>query len=317
MSALAPRGLTWTVLTLHRRALQLFGGFLVLGAAASAALHAAGSGAARPAGPCGSPGTGLPPCVDRPMTSWFDYSGNLGLVATVLAWFPLVLAFYAGAVLIGAELQRGTAQLAWTQGTSPARWLLAKLALPALVATTGLLALSLLYRWARGAAPRALSDEWYYSDVFLAMGPAVLAYGLLALAVGALTGLLVRRALPAGGIALAVTGLVMLLCERWRSGFWTPAEVVWKNSRGEVGNSAWQLDMGLITPSGRRIHECLEPGVPATQGCYEARSAKQWYALHHPSDHFWPLQLAETGIVLALAALATVLAFRVLRRHHA
>ncbi|MFF7341701.1 hypothetical protein ACFZAT_30850 [Streptomyces sp. NPDC008163] len=36
-----------------------------------------------------------------------------------------------------------------------------------------------------------------------------------------------------------------------------------------------------------------------------------------PGGPFWPLQLMETAILLALAAVATALAFRVLRRYHA
>ncbi|MFC8915782.1 hypothetical protein ACFT5C_08425 [Streptomyces sp. NPDC057116] len=315
MSGRVLHGLTWSVYGLHRRALLVFGGFLVAVGAALIALRVTGPEAGALAGPCGSPGSGLRPCGDFAVTPLSDFAGNLSLASTVIAWSPLVLAFWAGAVLTGAELQRGTAGLAWTQGVTPARWLLAKLSLPVLVTTSGLLALCLLYRWARGSAPRALSDEWYYPDVFVAMGPVVLAYGLLALAVGALAGLLVRRALPAGGIALALTGLAMVAGERWRSTLWTPADTVWKNSRGELGNSAWQLESGVIAPTGRRIQECAH--TVTLPGCREARSAKQWYAVHHPSDHFWPLQLVETGILLALAALATVIAFRVLRRHHA
>ncbi|MCZ7459444.1 hypothetical protein [Streptomyces sp. WMMC940] len=40
------------------------------------------------------------------------------------------------------------------------------------------------------------------------------------------------------------------------------------------------------------------------------------FARTHPPSHFWPIQLVETGIVLALAAVATYAAFRVLRRRH-
>ncbi|OKJ78695.1 hypothetical protein [Streptomyces sp. CB02460] len=36
-----------------------------------------------------------------------------------------------------------------------------------------------------------------------------------------------------------------------------------------------------------------------------------------PGGPFWPLQLTETGILVALAAAVTALAFRVLRRYHA
>ncbi|MER7110719.1 hypothetical protein [Streptomyces sp. NPDC000229] len=319
MSALTPQGLTWTVLRVHRRALLVSGAFVTLAAIALVWLRSVGQEAAGLPTSCASPARpGVPLCdaefFQRPPS---DFAGDMSLASTVIAWLPLAVALYAGAVMFGAELERGTARLAWTQSVTPGRWFAAKLVLPAVVITAGFTVLSLLYRWARGSAPRALSDEWYYPDVFVAMGPVVLAYALLALAVGALAGLLVRRALPAGGIALAVTGLVMVLCERWRSDLWPPVEQVWKNSRGEIGNSSWQLDMGMITPSGRRIHDCLQPGVPAPPGCYEARSARQWYHLHHPSSHSWPLQLVETGIVLALAALATVIAFRVLRRHHA
>lgn len=40
------------------------------------------------------------------------------------------------------------------------------------------------------------------------------------------------------------------------------------------------------------------------------------YLDYHPGSHFWPTQLIETGIVLALAALALFAAFRVLRARH-
>ncbi|WP_336320666.1 hypothetical protein [Streptomyces lavendofoliae] len=317
MSGFAPQGLTWTVLQVHRRALLISGAFLTLAAVALVWLRGEGQEAARLNGPCSSPPTpDLPDCADVVLLPSFDVAGYVSLASTVIAWLPLAVALYAGAVLFGAELERGTARVAWTQSVTPRRWFATKLVLPAVVITAGFSLLSLLYRWTRGAAAEVLGDQWHYADVFVTMGPVVLAYGLLALAVGALAGLLVRRALPAGGIALAVTGLVMVLCERWRSDLWPPAEQVWKKSRGELGNSAWRLENGLITPTGRRVQDCVHATV-IPPGCREARSAKQWYAVHHPSDHFWPLQLVETGILLALAALATAIAFRVLRRHHA
>ncbi|MBC2865717.1 hypothetical protein [Streptomyces mexicanus] len=44
------------------------------------------------------------------------------------------------------------------------------------------------------------------------------------------------------------------------------------------------------------------------------RDAHGYYAVYHPQSHFWPLQLTETGIVLAVTVLATAAAFTVLRR---
>ncbi|MFF8290780.1 hypothetical protein ACF068_16355 [Streptomyces sp. NPDC016309] len=315
MSALAPRGLTWTVLRVHRAGLLAGTALFALSAAALVWLYGAGQEAARTDTPCGS--TGLPSCSPFPPGLLDDFSGNMSRAATLLAWAPPLLAGFAGAALICGELRRGTAGLVWTQSVTPRRWLATELLVPAVGIAAGLTALSLLYRRARGTDAAALGDRWYYPDVFVALGPALPAYALLALALGALGALLTRRVLPAGGIALAVTGLVMVLGERWRDRLWPPAEVVWKNSRGEVGGGSWGLEHGLVTPTGRRIPECLEAGTPGQAWCYEARSARQWYELYHPGSHFWPLQLVETGIVLALAALATLIAFRVLRRHHA
>lgn len=44
------------------------------------------------------------------------------------------------------------------------------------------------------------------------------------------------------------------------------------------------------------------------------RDITGWFVDNHPPSHLWPLQLVETGIVLALTALAVTAAFRVLRR---
>lgn len=295
LTALAPHGLTWAVLRLHRSALLVAAGFLAAGAGGLLLLRADGLDAARVTELCGSSDRDLSLCLTDTVVS--EYSGNMSLAATMIAWLSFVVAVYAGGVLIGRELERGTAALSWTQSVTPARWLAAKLLLPALLIIAGTAVLSLLYRWARHAGATAVGDEWYMSDVFLALGPAGLAYCLLALAAGALAGVLLRRALPAGGLALAVTGLVMRLCDHWRDQLWPRVDLASSGPRPEVAGSVWQLDKGVVTSTDRPIRE--------------------WRAVFHPSSHFWPIQLVETGIVLALTVVLTVAAFVVLRRRHA
>ncbi|MFF4271246.1 hypothetical protein [Streptomyces sp. NPDC001536] len=39
-----------------------------------------------------------------------------------------------------------------------------------------------------------------------------------------------------------------------------------------------------------------------------------YFTDYHPASHFWPLQLVETGLTLAVAALAVGTAFWLLRR---
>ncbi|WP_326650883.1 MULTISPECIES: hypothetical protein [unclassified Streptomyces] len=331
MSALAPKGLTWSVLRLHRSALLVTAAFLAASVAALAWVRTIGLEAARGSGPCGSPDSGLPLCLeDFTSSPAHEYSGNMSLASTVIAWLPLAVAVYAGGVLTGRELERGTAALSWTQSVTPSRWLAAKLTLPALLIAAGFAVLSLTYRWARvvGISGSTLGDQWYYEDVFAALGPVDVAYALCGLAIGALSGLLLRRALPAAGLALVVTGFLMMAAERYRDRLWPPVDRV-TATPGEMPDSFWQLGNGVVTASGERVgvitstsrlirdRLCGDEYGAALAQCRSGATITDAYAVFHPASHFWPLQLVETGIVLALTAAATAAAFLILRRRHA
>lgn len=82
------------------------------------------------------------------------------------------------------------------------------------------------------------------------------------------------------------------------------------------------LDGGWITADGERwnsLHERLRPCDTAVRdglACVRELGVTGHYVDHHPASHFWPLQLVETGIVLALAAGCAFAAFQVVRRRH-
>ncbi|MEU2156612.1 ABC transporter permease [Streptomyces sp. NPDC019396] len=291
----------------HRRALLLFGAFVALSAAGLIALRLIGADNLEQLS------------GDSPLSSWafdFGYGSSMSSAATAIAWLPLPVAFFAGAALFGAELERGTAQLTWTQSAvTPARWLAVKLGVTAAVFTVGAGLLSLLYRWDRNGGEKVLSDEWYHTDVFLALGPTAIAYGLFALATGALAGLLLRRAVAAGSVTFGATAFVMLFAESVRDRLWPVQEVVWRLSRGELADSAWQQGSGLVV-NGARVPQCWTPDSIHPAGCHSGRGVREWYAVFHPPSHFWPIQLIETGIVLALTAAVTYAAFRALRTRH-
>jgi hypothetical protein len=207
-----PRGLVWTVLRVHRPALLVWCAYVLLmtgwmlwvqhvsGARIRAELDACRR---RPEGAC----------IDV-MT--FSHSMNEGWIGTFIAYSSYGIAAWAGAALVGRELERGTAQLAWTQSVTPTRWLTAKLAVPAVALTAGTTVLVLVYRWFWSADEVLRSDEWYYTDPFLNRGPAILAYALCALAVGALAGLALRRSLPALAVAFGfVLWFHLYLDDHW------------------------------------------------------------------------------------------------------
>ncbi|MFF3347220.1 hypothetical protein [Streptomyces sp. NPDC002779] len=282
--ALRPGGLLWAVLRLHRTALVLWGLALFAAAAFLVRLAALADEAERGSGACAIPAhDGLPSCaaVDA-ITADEAYSTGIALVTGALAFLIFPVAAWAGGVLIGRELENGTAQWAWAQSVSPTRWLAAKLAVPAALLAAGTSAVVLLGAWARGEDNPNLVGDWYHPDVFVGTGPTAVAHALAGLALGALAGMLFARALPAAGAALTASLVLFNLLERHREDLWP---TVTRDKAGwEVPRSAMQV------------------------------SSTQTQVSVHPRSHFWPLQYVESGILLALAAVAVLTAFRLLRR---
>lgn len=277
-----PRGLLWTVLRLHRAALVL--GALGGGTAVAVYvwLYSIGDDAREAAGSCGPAGTGLPPCL------WFGgadaadvYRSDMASMAFCVAYLMLPLAAWAGAALTGRDLENGTAALAWTQSVSPTRWLAVKLAVPAVPITAGTALLVVLNRWAGRDGDPDLLGDWYAPDLYVSTGPTAVAYALAGLALGALAGVMTRRALPAAGLGCLAVLFLSLTLDVNRDRLW-PA----------VDRSAFA---GEVPPSTLRLGD----------GTY------------HPESHFWPLQFVESGLVLAVAAAAVAAAFVLLRRRTA
>ncbi|MFF5482997.1 ABC transporter permease [Streptomyces sp. NPDC012935] len=313
-SSRGPRGLVWTMLRLHRSALWFW--VMLVAVAAGALLWAYGPGADaawaefRKMG-CDSGQPNLGCDFTGPAAMRLDTVVAVG--AGLLALTPLLTAAWAGAALIGRELENGTAQLAWTQSVSPARWLAAKVAVPAALLVSGTLLLTLLHRmlWsADGPLRLAMSSrQWDDSTTFVANGTLATAYALLGLAVGVLAGVLQRRALPALGTA--VVGLMVLLSAlaELRPQLWPVETLVTKNEYPEYIGAV--VGEGALTSTGARISD---PVCVDDTKCLAAHDIVGFYRDFHPSSHFWPLQLMETGIVLAVAVLAVLIAFRLLKR---
>lgn len=254
-----------------------------------------------------------------PTFSTFDFGEPVGWAGLLTAHLFLAVAAFAGGALIGRELESGTAHLAWTQGVSPARWLTAKLAVPALAVTLGATILVLVFRWVWAADGDLLwGTGWMDGDVFAARGPVTVAYALCALALGTLTALLLRRALPALGVSVAATWLLALFLAAHRASLWPAATRSSATQVVDPPDTAWALETGAMV-HGRRVPNvqfwrCDGKGAEVWQRCLDDSGVTGFYTTYHPESHFWPLQLVETGIVLTVAAAATATAFRIL--HH-
>ncbi|MGV9645998.1 ABC transporter permease [Streptomyces sp. NPDC003333] len=311
-----PRGLLWATLRVHRSALWFWVMLVIVGAGVLLWAYGPGADAAwaeyRSRG-ClrGRPLLGCDMAGDAAGL----YHSATALAGGLIGIVPFLTAAWAGAVLIGRELETGTARLAWTQSVSPARWLAAKLAVPAGLLVAGMLVLTLLHRLVFGS-DSALREtigasDWYRSPAYEANGTLAAAYALLGLAVGALAGLLLRRAVPALGTAVLALGALTIVLGDLRPYLW-PVKTLTGTEYPEWPGMV--VDDGALTSSGARVSD---PICVDDTRCLAEHDIVGYYRDFHPASHFWPLQLVETGIVLALAAVAVLVSFRLLNRRTA
>jgi hypothetical protein len=271
--------------------------------------------------------------VDETCTTAFRrLDDEYGYVENLLSAFylvPVVIGAFLGAPLLARELEDGTWQLAWTQAVPRMRWLAAKLAALAgvTVALTGLF--TAVLTWFRRPF-----DAWegrFQYDAFDLQGLVPVAYALFAFGVATAAGAVLRRSLPAFGVAfgafLAVRMSVALLA---RPAYATPLTAVEpipvggaKDKAGGVrGFADWTIDHGYADATGRRLSSTEYYELEAAAGragtdldeFLHARGVQQ-FEVYHPADRFWTFQLIETALFVAVAAvLLGVVVWRVRRR---
>ncbi|MFH9297964.1 hypothetical protein [Streptomyces sp. NPDC017520] len=316
------RGAVRVVLRVHRRSLWIAGAFLAAVAAAlvTAVLRAdylmadfANSGC--------TPSGSVPACF-QPARDYADSMLEVSRIpdhaSLVLIVLPAVVGAFVAGPLIAREWENGTFRLSWTQSVSPVHWLIARLAASAVLVVPGAVALTAVLAWARPRTGTEYPAAWFEWFTFMASGTVPVANTLFALALGAFLGLRLRRTVPAMAVSLFVSGLVTVALVMLRDSLWPVVRDTfapdggyhWPD-RAAVVEWGWVTKGGDVLPADLCTDSSLDHEV-----CLSEQGVANGYLDHHPASHYWPLQLVETGILLALAALAVFAAFRVLRRLH-
>jgi len=256
---------------------------------------------------------------------------------------PAILGMFWGAPLIARELEAGTCRLAWTQSVSRTRWLAVKLGLVGLasVAVAGLLSLLVAW-WVRQVDPLdPFGMNRLQPAMFGARGIAPIGYAAFAFAVGVTAGMLIRNTVAAIAATPVVIGAIEGAMIAWvRPRLIPPVHVTMPLSLATVQDvgtnagapasdnlsvSAWVTEPGGWVYSTRVLgasgHTSLGPQPRACasgswQSCLDAlgRLHLQETVTYQPASRYWPLQWAETSVLLALALLLAGFCFFWVRR---
>ncbi|MFB8081642.1 ABC transporter permease [Streptomyces sp. NPDC056013] len=310
MSTLALKGPYWVTVRQYRRTLWL------VGAAVAASLAVIGA-------------LRIWEAQDRASGS-FPYEHRLGYdmlrgameqLSHGMIALPLLVGAFVAGPLIARELESGTYKLSLTQSISPTAWLRSKLATATAVALGATLALLAVYRLGWTQVSGSWGFHWGDSGPYEATGIVLLAYVLFAIAVGALVGQLIRRTLVAVAATGGIVGLALLTLGAFRWDFLSVETITGpakeNTSLLNTPGDGMFVDQGLLGATGERLSGWFcTPDTPPGAACRPDEQVTAQYLDYHPGSHFWPTQLIESGILLALAALALYAAFRVLRTRH-
>ncbi|GLW73059.1 transporter [Kitasatospora phosalacinea] len=290
---------------------------------------------------------GIDRCFDLEQVITGRRNAYLAAGALVLLAPALIGAFW-GAPLIARELETGTHRTVWNQSVPRGRWLAAKLLLTtaAAVLTTGLL--SLLVTWYAAPFDRFDHDR-FQPLLFDLRGLVPLGYAAFAVALGACTGLFLRRTLAAMAVTLAVfTAVQVLVPLAVRPHLQQPVHELVALGKGPTRHGSFA---GFDTPGGRLGPDsrmiavldvpdgwvlsghtpqpardatgrvltlaslpCPSSGPLPPDGSCVARADLYVAVDYQPADRYWTFQLAETGLYAALAAALAALTSWGLRR---
>ncbi|MET9224547.1 ABC transporter permease subunit [Lentzea sp. NPDC003310] len=269
--------------------------------------------------------------VDEACTASFRLlDERYGFVENLLAAFyvvPVVIGAFLGAPLLARELEDGTWQLAWTQAVPRMRWLAAKLAALAGVtaALTGLF--TAVLTWFREPF-----DAWegrFQYDAFDLQGLVPVAYALFAFGAATAAGAVLRRSLPAFGVAFGaflVTRMLVALVARpaYATPLTTtsPVPVGGAADQRDPGFADWTIEQGYADATGRRLSSTEYAALEAAAdragtnlNQFLHAQGVQRFEVHHPADRFWTFQVIEAALFVAVAAaLVSVVVWRVRRR---
>ena len=224
-------------------------------------------------------------CAQTLLSFENTWAGLPDQFAAWLPFLPMLAGMLIGAPLLAREFEQGTWQLAWTQGVTRRRWLASKFAL----VLGGVCTVSAMFAagvswWLGPLAPHPFTTAKFNHAVLVFP-----AYVIVAVAIGILAGVVVRRTLVAAAITVGGYLAVRLPVE-----FYLRPRYRERVTSDDPSVAA----QGLVVHSGG-------VGGPAPGSATTSDPIR-----YHPADRFWEFQLIETAILLAITIVLLATAWR-------
>jgi hypothetical protein len=271
----------------------------------------------------------------------------LGVAVIILV--PAVIGIFWGAPLVAREFEAGTHHLAWNQSVTRTRWLAVKLTVGGLAAMAVTEGLSLMQAWwaapigravGRGTGTGIARTGRFYPLVFATHGITPLGYAAFAFALGVTAGVLIRRAVPAMAVTLAIFAAVQFAMPLWiRPHLIPPHHMTTAIGRDVSLNGdpqsnltlttfslpghpgAWILSSGAVNAAGNPVgtapaacNQAVQSSESSGLDCLASHGIRI-AVTYQPASRYWAFEWTETGIFLALAlALAGFCFWRLGRR---
>ena len=279
----------------------------------------------------------LPACqsLDQGLLSFYGTtSGPVGAsglnaqsVPFMLLAVPVLLGAFTGAPVLARELESGTFRFAWTQGAGRLRLAAARLIPLAILLTAAAYGLSALFSWYFTPFLRFGNTGGYPMQLFGNLGVDFAAWALFSFTLAAFLGVLLRRAVAATAVSLAVTTVLDVVTMMvLRQHYATPVTVT---GAGPAGVGDWVLGNWFTNPSGAQVsvntvdslfaqsqggHAMITPQALTTWAAQNHYT--QWWS-YQPAARWWELQLTEGAWLLAASLLLVTATILLLRRRPA
>lgn len=264
-----------------------------------------------------------------------DKFNGLQVLIFPLILLPALFGAFVGGPLVAREVEAGTHRFLWTQSVTRQRWL-ASSSGAAMVFALVVGVLYSLIAWAWLDVTNTVTGD-RFSQLYDFQGVLPIGATLMAAAFGVLAGTVLRRTVPAiattVGAFIAVRLFVAVVVRPRLMSPVVAAFPIGPDTPVE-GTGAWILSEKAVDAAGHVYGEggslnvtglagkC--PSLPAVStgelppfGSVEAclrELGVHSVVKYQPGDRFWTFQLMESGILVALGAVALGLAFVAIRR---